>query len=177
MKKEEFTGTRLLLMGSKAFKEKELPQEIKDKIDEAMARHMTIIVGEALGACRLYQDYLQSKGYDDVIVGHARSMRYNAGNWKPVQYGDNLKEREKNMIKDADSALIIWADSSGVIAENLERLKRRGTPTFLYEYENKTGSAKASWLDPERIYDSYYDVKEYWKKKKQKRKDKPIGKR
>ncbi len=173
-KKEEFEGKRLLLMGSKAFREKELPQKVKEKIDEAVARNMTIIVGEALGSCRLYQDYLQSKGYADVIVGHARSMRYNAGSWKTVKYGDNLKERERNMIEDADSALIIWADSSGVIAENLELLKRRGIPTFLYEYQNKTASAKASWLDPERIYDSYYYVKEYWRKKKQTRKEKSI---
>lgn len=154
-------------MGSKAFKEKELPQKVREKIDEAIARHMTIIVGEAPGSCRLYQDYLQSKGYADVIVGHARSMRYNAGNWKTVQYGDDLKERERNMIEDADSALIIWADSSGVIAENLELLKRRGIPTFLYECETKTGSAKASWLDPKRTYDSYYYMKEYWRKQKQ----------
>lgn len=163
-KKDEFTGKKLLLMGSSAFKEKELPPEVREKIDEAITCHMTIIVGEAHGSCRLFQDYLQSKGYTDVVVGHARSMRYNAGSWKTVKYGDNLTEREKNMIEDADSALIIWADKSGVIAENLERLKRRGIPTFLYEFYNKTGTGKASWLDPERIYDSYYHMKEYWRK-------------
>jgi hypothetical protein len=170
LKKEDFAGKKLLLMGSSAFKEKELPPEIKEKIDEAITRNMAIIVGEARGACRLYQDYLHSKAYTNVIVGHARSMRYNAGNWKTMKYGDNLNEREKNMIKDADSAIIIWVDKSGVIATNLERLKRRGTPTFLYEFQNKTGRAKASWLDPERIYDSYYDIKKYWKRKKKRTK-------
>ena len=175
-KKEGFTGKRLLLMGSKAFKEKELPREISERIDQAIARHMTIIVGEALGSCRLYQDYLKSKSYSDVIVGHARSMRYNAGNWETVKYGDNLKEREKNMIADADSAIIIWTDRSGVIAENLERLKRRGTPTFLYEYETRTGRARASWLDPERTYDPYYYRKIYWKKQSQ-IKDKSVRKK
>ncbi len=164
-KREGFTGEKLLLMGSKAFK-KELPQEVREKIDEAITRHMTIIVGEAPGSCRLYQDYLWLKRYPNVVVGHARSMRYNAGNWKTVKYGDDLKERERNMIEDADSALIIWADKSGVIAENLEILKRRGTPTFLYEYQTKTGRARASWLDPERVYDPYYYVEEYWRKQK-----------
>ncbi len=177
-RKEGFAGKRLLLMGSTAFKEEELPQKVREKIDEAIATHMTIIVGEAFGACRLYQDYLYSKRYADVIVGHAKSMRYNVGNWKTVQYGQDLKEREKNMIADADSAIIIWVNRSGVIAENLELLKRRGTPTFLYEYETKTGRARASWLDPERIYDSYYYVKEYWRKQKQKKhKDKSSRKR
>lgn len=166
LKKEGFVGKKLLLMGSKAFNEKELPKEVTEKIDEAITRQMTIIVGEAPGSCRLFQDYLQSKKYNDVIVGHAKSMRYNADNWKTVQYGNDLSERERKMIEDADSALIIWTDKSSVIAENLELLKRRGTPTFLYEYETKTGRAKSSWLDPERIYDPYYYMKEYWKKKK-----------
>jgi hypothetical protein len=143
--KEKLTGKKLLLMGSKAFKEKELPQQIIEKMDEAMILDMTIIVGEAPGACRLYQDYLQSKHYLNVIVGHARSMRYNVGAWKTVKYGDDLKDRERNMIEDADSALIIWAD----------------------EYETKTGREKASWLDPGRIYDPYYYKKEYWRSQRQ----------
>jgi hypothetical protein len=166
-KKEKLTGKKLLLMGSKAFKEKELPHQVREKIDEAIVLDMTIIVGEAPGACRLFQDYLQSKQYPHVIVGHARSMRYNVGAWKTVKYGDDLKERERNMIEDADSALIIWVDKSGVIAENLEFLKRREIPTFIYEYETKTGRERTSWLDPGRIYDPYYYKKEYWRSQKQ----------
>jgi hypothetical protein len=83
---------RLLLMGSSAFKDRELPPEVKRKIDQAIERGATIIVGEAPGANRLYQDYLNSKGYRNIIVGHAIRLRYNAGNWKDVQYGKNLKE-------------------------------------------------------------------------------------
>jgi hypothetical protein len=66
-------------MGSKTFKAAELPPQVAEKIDEATARKMTVIVGEVPGACRLYQDYLKSKSYGNVIVGHAKSMRYNAG--------------------------------------------------------------------------------------------------
>jgi len=97
-KQDALVGSRLLLMGSKAFRGKELPTQIAERIDEAIVRNMTIIVGEALGACRLYQDYLQSKGYKNVIVGHAKSLRYNAGNWQTVQYGNDLKGRERGMI-------------------------------------------------------------------------------
>jgi len=74
---------RLLLMGSSAFKARELPIEVKKRIDKAVERGMTIIVGEAAGACRLYQDYLKSRGYKNVVVGHAVRLRYNAGSWKP----------------------------------------------------------------------------------------------
>jgi hypothetical protein len=49
---------RLLLMGSSAFNS-ELPAEVKVRIDYAMDGECKIIVGEAPGACRLYQDYLK----------------------------------------------------------------------------------------------------------------------
>jgi hypothetical protein len=159
---------KLLLMGSSAFKDDGLPSEVKERIDEAIARGMTIIVGEAFGACRLFQDYLAFKDYRNVIVGHAVRLRYNAGNWKDFQYGKNLKERERRMIEDCDSAIIIWVNNSGVIAENLELLKRLGKPTFIYEYSSRTGTAKAGELDPERNYDPYYFVKEHYRKLKQK---------
>jgi hypothetical protein len=164
---KELRGSKLLLMGSKAFRAERLPIQVASRIDEAIARNMTILVAEAPGACRLYQDYLNSKGYRNVIVGHAKSMRYNAGNWKTVQYGTDLKERERRMIKECDSAIIIWTDSSGVIAENLELLKNLRKPTFLYEHSTRTGVTKTGWLDSGRTYDPYYAMKEYFRKRKQ----------
>jgi hypothetical protein len=159
---------KLLLMGSSAYKAKELPNELRERIDAAVAQGYTIIVGEAYGACRAFQDYLASKGYRDVVVGHAVRLRYNAGNWKDFQYGKNLKERERGMIEDCDSAVIIWVNSSGVIAENLELLKRLGKPTFVYEYDSRTGAERTGELDPERQYDPYYFVKEHYRKLKHK---------
>jgi hypothetical protein len=154
-------------MGSKAFRAERLPAEVAEKIDEAIARKMTILVGEALGACRLYQNYLQSDGYRNVVVGHAKSMRCNAGSWKTVKYGDDLKERERGMIEDCDSAIVIWTDNSGVIAENLELLKSLGKPTFLFEHSTRMNTTEVGWLDPERTYDPYFHMKEYFRKKKQ----------
>jgi hypothetical protein len=76
----------LLLMGSKVFGDRKLPTEVTTHLDTALVKHMTILVGEAPGANRAFQDYLQSKGYTNVIIGHARSMRYNAGNWPTIQW-------------------------------------------------------------------------------------------
>ena len=72
-------GRKLLLMGSSAFRPRELPIEVREKIDEAIESGMTIIVGEASGANRLCQDYLKSRSYRNVVVGHAVKLRYNAG--------------------------------------------------------------------------------------------------
>jgi hypothetical protein len=155
---------KLLLMGSSAFKDRELPIEVKKKIDQAIESGITIIVGEAPGANRLYQDYLKRKGYRDVIVGHAIRLRYNAGNWKDLQYGKNLKERERKMIEDCDSAVIIWMNRSGVIAENLELLKRLGKSTYLYECSTETGEVRAGELDPNRTYDPFHYMKKYYNK-------------
>lgn len=146
---------KLLLMGSAAFKARELPLEVRDRIDDAVQDGITIVVGEAQGACRLYHDYLRSKGYENVIVGHALKIRYNAGNWKEFQYGTNVKEREQKMIEDCESAIIMWVDQSGQIAKNLEMLKRLWRPTFVYEFSTKTNTAKAGMLDPKRTYDHF----------------------
>lgn len=146
------SGRRLLLMGSSAFKAEKLPVVVRELLDEAMAHGTTMIVGEARGACRRFQDYLHTKGYQGVIVGHARSIRYNAGGWRTVRYGDDLKERERGMIDDSDSAIVIWVDGSSVIAENLEYLKKLGKPTYVYEYSTKDGEARFGPLDPARTY-------------------------
>ena len=139
---------------------------IRKRIDEAINRGFTIIVGEACGASRLYQDYLKAKGYANVVVGHAVKLRYNAGNWRTVKYGDGLKERERGMIEDCDSAIVIWTDASGVIAENLELLKNLGKPAFIYEHFTRTSRVEISWLDPGRIYDPFCHLKEYFRKMK-----------
>jgi hypothetical protein len=70
------------------------------------------------------------------------------------------------MIRDCDSAIVIWTDNSGVIAENLEPLKNLDKPTFLFEYSTRTEKTKIGWLDPERTYDPYYAMKEYFKRRK-----------
>ena len=154
-------------MGSSAFKSRELPIEVRKRIDKAIESGITIVVGEAHGASRLYQDYLKSRGYRNVVVGHAIRLRYNAGNWKDMQYGKDLKEKERRMIEDCDFAVVIWMNKSGVIAENLELLKRSGKPTFLYECSDKTDEITAGELDPNRVYDSFYCVHEHRRKQRE----------
>jgi hypothetical protein len=149
-------------MGSSKYRAEELPIEIKERLDAAMMKGCSFIVAEAHGACRLFQDYLASKGYRDVVVGHARSIRYNAGGWRDRKYGDDLKERERNMISDCDSAVVIWQDESGVIAENLEHLKKLGKPTYLYEYDSTEGNVREGELNPRRSYRKFYP---YWNRR------------
>lgn len=149
------SGRRLLLMGSSAFRAEGLPSDVRELIDDAVARGITIIVGEARGACRRFQDYLSSTGYEDVIVGHARSIRYNAGSWRTAKYGDDLKERERGMIEDCDSAIVIWVDNSSQIAKNLELLKRLDKPTYVYEYHSKGNREVFGIIDPSRAYARY----------------------
>ncbi len=143
-------------MGSSAFKDRELPIEVRERLDKALMRVANVIVGEAPGACRAFQDYLKGKGYSKVAVGHAVRLRYNAGNWRVVKYGKNLKEREKKMIEDCDSTIVIWMNHSGVIAKNLERLKRLGKPTYLYECSSENSEVSVGELDPRRVYDPFY---------------------
>jgi len=59
------------------------------------------------------------------------------------------------MIEDCDSAIVILMNKSGVIAKDLELLKRLRKPTFLYECSSETDKVKAGELDPKRIYDLF----------------------
>ena len=68
-----------------------------------------------------------------MVVGHAKSIRYNVGGWPTRKYGDTLPIREKALIEDGDYALIIWVNRSSVIEKNLEYLRRLHKPTFVYE--------------------------------------------
>jgi len=54
--KAKSESKKLLLMGSSAFNAEELPVEVKERIDKAIASEMTIIVGAAHGASGFYQD-------------------------------------------------------------------------------------------------------------------------
>jgi hypothetical protein len=157
---------RLLLMGSSAYKAQELHPKVRERLDNAIDLGMTVIVGEAKGASRAFQDYLASKGYRNVVVGHARSIRYNAGEWVTRRYGDDLKERERKMIEDCDTAIIIWVNQSSVIAENLEMLKRQRKPTLLHEVDTQTGAERVGDLNPNRIYSRFYASARYYRKKK-----------
>ena len=66
------------------------------------------------------------------------------------------------MIWDCDWAVVIWQDNSGVIAENLELLKKLGMPTFLYEYDSSEGIVQTGELDPRRSYRKFYP---YWRRR------------
>jgi hypothetical protein len=55
-------------MGSSAFKASELPAERQERVDQAIEQDMKIIVGEASGASRLFQDYLKAKATETRAV-------------------------------------------------------------------------------------------------------------
>ena len=158
--------TTLLLMGSKAFNTPKLPDVIITRLNTAMKQNLHILVGEAPGANHAFQDFLAAHNYPNVTVGHSRSIRYNAGHWETQQYGDNVREREKNMIAVCAVAIVIWVNRSSVIATNLERLKESDKPTFIYEYNQSTGKATSGMLDPDRVYDPNYRRYKYFKRKK-----------
>jgi hypothetical protein len=142
-------GGTLLLMGSSAFSGP-LPLEVTRLLDEAMEREMSVLVGEAHGASRRFQDYLKSNGYRNVVVGYANRVRYNAGRWPAESYGGSLLDKERAMIEECDCAVVIWTNRSGVIAQDLEHLRKMGKPCFVYQCRSDSKAAGGEWLDPRK---------------------------
>ena len=149
MSAPELEGGTLLLMASNAFKGRELPDKVALELNEAMARNMRILVGEATG-CRGFQDHLHRARYPLVTVGHMRKVRYNAGDWPTQAFGDDLEEKELRMIEECDSAIVIWVNKSGVIARNIQSLKKQYKPVFLYECWTDTSNVNSGWVEYER---------------------------
>lgn len=133
---------KLLLMGSSAYGEELPPKEFMEIVDEAAARGDQIIVGEAHGACRAFQRYLHRIGYTNVVVGHAKTIRFNLGGWQTRKFGESVPERESALIRECDYALIVWVDSSSVIAKNIDYLRRLRKPTFIYEASRRPGKSR-----------------------------------
>jgi hypothetical protein len=61
-----YTMNRVFIGGSRHASS--LSPEVKSRLDRIMDRQYSIIVGDAIGADKAVQSYLQGKGYRDVEV-------------------------------------------------------------------------------------------------------------
>lgn len=136
---------------------KELPKEIRSKIDSYMDSGDKIIVGDAPGIDRQVQDYLNSKGYKNVeVYGPGKEVRYSANskwNTKAIESGkyapdtDEWRaEKDKVMSKIADRGLAIVLENGGAGAtrDNIDRLVSQNKDVSVFELDSKGGIKQVS---------------------------------
>lgn len=137
---------------------KALPKDIKSKIDDYISKGNKIIVGDAPGIDRQVQNYLKSKGYDNVeVYSTGNKPRYIANKkWKSnlidsseFKEGSSewLAKKDKAMSKAANEGLaIILDEGSQATRRNIERLVNEHKNVTVYEL-NKLGKQYDKYVE------------------------------
>ena len=131
--------TTVFLSGSRTLGR--LHPQVRDRIDNIVAQGFHIVVGDANGADKAMQAYLNDVGYADVTVYcSGGKCRNNLGTW-PVQevyVSLNVKGRDfytakdKAMADQADFGFVLWDGKSAGSVENVIELLKRGKKVLLF---------------------------------------------
>jgi adenine-specific DNA-methyltransferase len=131
--------TKVFIGGSRTLSR--LNPMVLDRIDSIAARHLPIVVGDANGADKAVQRYLNSKGYRDVEVFCSGTRpRNNVGQWtiRTIDSGNETDRREHFTVKDramaraSDFGFMLWdGESLGTIL-NVFRLVSLGKKALIY---------------------------------------------
>src|SRR3989338_6787013 len=120
---------KVFLSGSR--KIKTLPQEVKERVDNIIWKGFQVVVGDANGADKAFQAYLEKKHYKNVVVFCMNSdCRNNLGNWDVKPIHSNVKKKDfkfystkdEEMAKEADFGLMVWDFESNGTFNNIYNL-------------------------------------------------------
>ncbi len=132
---------RLFVSGSKQIKDfNEIGCRGVDVIDEAIKRGAEILVGDCHGADTVIQQHIARRGYRNVTVyvSGLKEPRHNEGDW-PVKHivldgslsagFDFYRQKDIQMIRDCDAALVIWNGESRGTRQNIIELRNLNKET------------------------------------------------
>jgi hypothetical protein len=124
-----------------------LNDKLRERLDNIVNNDFSILVGDANGADRAVQDYLNGRSYKNVTVYcSGNNCRNNTGNWsiKNVEVPQGLKGRDFYMVKDkkmseeCDYAFMLWdGKSSGTINNILNMLSENKSSLVYYSKEKE----------------------------------------
>ena len=119
-----------------------LNAEVKSRLDRIVEQKLPVLVGDANGADRSVQQYLNDRRYTDVHVFCMKDRcRNNVGSWPCIEVSAprGLKGAEFYTLKDkemtnrASIGLMLWdGESAGTLA-NISRLIDQKKPVVVYQ--------------------------------------------
>lgn len=131
--------TRVFLGGSRRLSR--LPARVQERLDRIVEKRFSILVGDANGADKAIQKYLDELSYDRVEVFHSGgSPRNNLGRWptRAIHPGGAegtvrfYSAKDRAMADAATVALMLWDGHSVGTLMNCQRLLRQGKKVVLY---------------------------------------------
>lgn len=135
--------TNLFLGGSISISK--LNDRIIERLQSIMMQKPHLLVGDAPGADKAFQEYLAVQKYPDVTVYHSGPFcRNNLGKWKTVSVlaPKSLKgtafyaAKDLRMAQDATEGFMLWDGSSRGTRANIQVLCKAGKNCLLYVSAN-----------------------------------------
>jgi hypothetical protein len=115
------------------------------KLDRMLAETVSILVGDAAGADKSVQQYLDAKRYRAVeVFCSGEECRNNVGKWPLRRVAVESRKRDFDfyaakdqlMSREADSGLMIWDGKSAGTLMNALRLVRQGKQVSIFEAQH-----------------------------------------
>jgi len=138
--------TKVFVAGSRRLTR--LNKDVKRRIDNILDKRLTVIVGDANGVDKAVQQYLNIRGYDNVIVFCMEGgCRNNVGKWptqKIAAAGSSRRDfayfstKDRAMVEEADYGLMLWDGNSRGTLRSIVDLVRRGKPVVVYNAPAKS---------------------------------------
>lgn len=131
--------TKVFIAGSRRLSR--LNADVKRRIDTMIEKGFTILVGDANGADKAVQQYLEEKGYRNVIVHcMAANCRNNVGDWpiREIAAPEGARgfayyaTKDQAMVDDADYGLMLWDGESKGTLNSVINMIGLGKPVVVY---------------------------------------------
>ena len=115
--------------------------ELSHRLDNIIAKHLGVLIGDAQGFDRAAQAYLADHGYHAVVVYcTSGECRNNVGDWPKhaVEYQGRdhglefYTAKDDAMLRDADYGLFAWDGKSKGTIRNIRKMAQQGKPSTVY---------------------------------------------
>lgn len=123
-----------------------LDPEVRARLDQIIRKRMLVLVGDANGADKAVQSYLQEQGYDRVeVFCTGERCRNNLGCWKvtvvPAPHAQRNFEfyeaKDRKMTEESSVGLMLWDGKSKGTLANLYRLLDGGKKVVVWVHPEK----------------------------------------
>jgi hypothetical protein len=141
-----------------------LNSEVRKRLDRIIERQLPVLIGDANGADKAVQQYLQDRGYNSVeVFCVGQDCRNNVGHWKmravpSPRSGKGfayyaVKDRE--MAREASIGFMLWDGKSMGTLANIFRLVKQRKKVAVYTVPTKTFTTLKDESDWERFLSRY----------------------
>jgi hypothetical protein len=148
--------TKVFIGGSR--KIGRLRAEVRKRLDRIIEKKLQVLIGDANGADRAVQQYLDSRGYDRVEVFCMDGIcRNNVGGWvkrsisapKGAKGFEYYSAKDKEMTNESTVGFMLWDGKSKGTLTNVSRLIEQNKKVLVYVAPQRkfvTFSDRDAWM-------------------------------